>query len=106
MKERQILVIIKHPGEEPYVEPLFDNTLEAFQQAVGGYIETVTFSPDAAIICNEEGRLMGLTHNCTVFGVGFCGTILVAGVKGDEFASLNGAHIPKILHMLIDGTKQ
>lgn len=106
MKERQILVIIKHPGEEPYLEPLFDNTLEAFQNAVGGYIETVTFAQDAAIICNEEGRLMGLAHNCTVLGVDFCGTILVAGVEGDEFASLKVAHIPKILHMLIDGTQQ
>lgn len=106
MKERRILVIIKHPGEEPYVEPLFDNTLEAFQKAVGGCIETVTFAPDATIICNEEGRMIGLAHNCTALGVDFCGTILVAGVKGDEFASLKGAHIPKILHMLIDGTKQ
>ena len=106
MKERQILVIIKHPGEVPYVEPLFDNTLEAFQKAVGGYIETVTFATDAAIICNEEGRLIGLAHNCTVLGVDFCGTILVVGVKGDEFSSLKVANIPKILHMLIDGTNQ
>lgn len=106
MKERHILVIIKHPGEAPYVDPLFDNTLEAFQKAVGGYIETVTFATDAAIICNEEGRLMGLTHNCTVFGVDFCGTILVSGVKGDEFSSLKGANIPNILHMLIDRTNQ
>ena len=106
MKERQILVIIKHPGEEPYVEPLFDNTLEAFQKAVGGYIETVTFATYATIICNKEGRMMGLAHNCTALGVDFCGTILVAGVKGDEFSSLKVAHIPKILHILIDGTKQ
>ena len=40
MKENQILVIIKEPGKDPVVEPLFDNTLEAFQEAVGGYIET------------------------------------------------------------------
>lgn len=35
MKENQILVCIKEPGEEPRIEPLFDNTLEAFQKAVG-----------------------------------------------------------------------
>ena len=40
MKENQILVIIKEPGKDPVVEPLFDNTLEAFQEAIGGYIET------------------------------------------------------------------
>ena len=41
MKEKQILVVIKEPGKPPRVEPLFENTLEAFQKAVGGYIETV-----------------------------------------------------------------
>ena len=60
----------------------------------------MTFATDAAIICNEEGRLMGLAHNCTVLGVDFCGTILVAGVKGDEFSSLNGSSIPMLLRML------
>lgn len=100
MKEKQILVIVKHPGEEPYVEPLFDNTLEAFQQAVGGYIETVTFATYETVVCNEEGRLMGLPHNCTVMGVDFCGTILVAGVKGDEFASLKGSSVPMLLRSL------
>lgn len=49
MKEKQILVVIKEPGKPPRVEPLFENTLEAFQKAVGGDIETVTmhgFSTD------------------------------------------------------------
>lgn len=41
MKEKQILVIRKEPGKLAEVEPLFENTLEAFQAAVGGYIETV-----------------------------------------------------------------
>lgn len=49
MKENQIMVIIKEPGKEPYIEPLFENTLEAFQTAVGGYIETVTIATDAAV---------------------------------------------------------
>lgn len=46
MKEKQILAVVKEPGQSPRVEPLFDNTLEAFQQAVGGYIETVTIASD------------------------------------------------------------
>lgn len=36
MKENQILVVIKEPGKEARVEPLFENTLKAFQKAVGG----------------------------------------------------------------------
>lgn len=30
MKEKQILAIVKNPGEPPRIEPLFDNTLESF----------------------------------------------------------------------------
>ena len=41
-KEKQILVIKKEPGKPAEIEPLFENTLEAFQEAVGGYIEAVT----------------------------------------------------------------
>lgn len=64
------------------------NTLKNFQNAVGGYIETVTLTEDLAIICNEEGRLMGLPYNCTICGVSFVGDIILAGVSGEKFADL------------------
>ena len=100
MKENQILVIIKEPGKAARVEPLFENELEAFQQAVGGFIETVTVAADLVIICNEEGRLKGLPWNCTVFGVDFVGPVVVAGVKGEEFASIKAKYVPTVLRML------
>lgn len=104
MKENQILVVIKEPGQTPKVEPLFENTLEAFQKAVGGWIETVTIADDLVVICNEEGRLRGLPVNARVAGVTFVGTVIFAGVKGDEFASLKSKHIPLVLRMLGEGT--
>lgn len=100
MKENQILVVIKEPGQAPKVEPLFTNTLEAFQEAVGGWIETVTVTEDMVIICNEEGQQRGLPFNVNVFGVDFAGTVIVAGVKGDEFASLKSRHVPHILRVI------
>lgn len=100
MKENQILVVIKEPGQAPRLEPLFENTLEAFQEAVDGYIEAVTIAEDMVIICNEEGRLRGLPFNVNVCGVGFVGTVIAVGVKGDEFASLKSVHIPHVLRML------
>lgn len=36
------------------------NTLEALQQAVGGYIEVVPLNEQLCVICNEEGKLLGL----------------------------------------------
>ena len=103
MKENQILVVIKEPGQAPKVEPLFENTLEAFQKAVDGYIEAVTIADDLVIICNEEGRLRGLPFNARVVGITFVGTVVVAGVKGDEFASLKSRHVPSVLRMLEGG---
>ena len=97
MKEKQILVVIKEPGMPPRVEPMFENTLEAFQQVVGGYIETVTIATDLCFICNEEGRLLDLPFNCEICGVGFCGTVLAVGIKGDEFASLKAYSVPFVM---------
>ena len=100
MKEDRILVIIKNPGEEPRVEPSFDNTLEALQAAVGGYIETITLCCDFCLVINEEGRLKGLPYNTTVCGLPIVGPIVAVGVKGDELCSIKSASVPFVLQML------
>ena len=66
---------------------------------MGGYIETVTFG-GICIMCNEEGRLMGLAENVSIGGVDFCGTIMVVGVKQDEFCSLRASVVPEVLRLL------
>ena len=89
MKENQILICIKEPGKEPRVEPLFDNTLEAFQKAVGGYIETVTIAEDLVLICNEEGKLQGMQGNRRLEnGSVIAGPFLIVRDGGSDFASL------------------
>ena len=80
-------VIYKAPGCAPEPRDI-PNTLEELQAAVGGHIETVTFATDAAVICNEEGRLLGMPHNVCFFGVDFVGPILIVGVDGEEFTDL------------------
>ena len=103
MKENQILVIIKEPGKGAYVEPLFDNTLEAFQTAVGGYIETATILEDVCLIVNEEGILLGLPYNTTIRGQPLLGTVIAVGVKGEDFVSLKSSHIPRLLQLINGG---
>lgn len=73
--------IRKKPGCAPELIDI-DNTLKALQAEVGGYIETVTITSDAVIICNEEGRILGLPYNCRFVGVDFVGTVLIVGTKG------------------------
>lgn len=81
--------IRKKPGCEPEVIDV-ENTLEAFQAEVDGRIEVVTISNDTVIICNEEGRLLGLPHNCRFCGIEFVGTILIVGYAGDAFCDVPG----------------
>lgn len=83
----KIKVIIKRPGEDPQKKSI-NNNLETLQLIVGGYIESVTLATDLAIICNEEGRIMGLPYNCDICGASFVGPIIFVGVSGDEFCSV------------------
>ena len=82
-------VLIKQPGE-PWEVSDVRNTLEGFQEAVGGYIETYTVDPERGLvlICDEEGRLNGKEHNLTIEGIEFVGTLLLCGVDGDEFTDV------------------
>ena len=79
--------IRKKPGCAPEIIEV-ENTLKALQAEVGGYIETVTIASDAVIICNEEGRILGLPDNFRFYGVDFVGTVLIVGTKGEEFCDV------------------
>lgn len=79
-------VLWKVPGGQ-WQESTIPNALEALQEAVGGYIETLTLTSDKVIICNEEGRLKGMPHCCSILGIDFVGPVLIAGVKSDKFTN-------------------
>ena len=72
------------------------------QRLVGGYIQAVyPFDDPVALICNEEGKLLGLPMNRTLRderGVPYdivCGTFFLAGIAEDDFASLTDRQIEK-----------
>lgn len=66
-----------------------ENTLEAFQDLVGGYIETFTFSSDVTLIINEDGRLLGLPVNRDFCGHRFVGPMVFVGYDDEgEFTDL------------------
>lgn len=92
-------VVIKQPGKAPSITDI-PNTMEALQAAVGGYIETVTMAEDLCLICNEDGRALGLEPNCSIFGVRFVGPVLAVGFSGDEFTGISDEYIPLIIRLL------
>ena len=85
-------VLIKEPGDAWEVAEV-ENTLDALQKAVGGYIETLPVvatdsNEKAVMVMDEEGRLKGKEHNITICGVNIVGTMLLCGQDGDEFTDV------------------
>ena len=98
-----VRVIIIEGGKKPY-EMELENSLAAMQHCVGGLVESVyeRGGPgQCALICNDEGKLLGLPWNRALtddHGVPYdivCGTFFVAGLKEDDFASLTEQQIEK-----------
>ena len=81
-------VLIKEPGGVWEVADV-ENTLDALQEAVGGYIEALTINTEPEpliLIVDEEGRIKGKEPNFTIEGEEIVGTGVLCGIDGDEFA--------------------
>ena len=61
-----MVVIKKEVGKAPEIIEI-ENELKALQYAVGGYIETLTFSTDAVLVFDEEGRIKDKPVNAKLF---------------------------------------
>lgn len=101
MKDR-IKVIIKEPYAEPY-ETEIDNTLEALQEIVGGYIEVIGFAEDTLIVLNEEGKLDGLAPNVFFHGDTLVGTIVFIGEDDEYFSDVPDGTLEKINELKVGG---
>ena len=97
-------VIYKAPGCDPELRDI-PNTLEELQATVGGYIETLSLCSDLCVICNEQGRLLGMEYNLKFLGVHFVGPIILAGVDGEEFCDLDPESCGEVMRALRVKTK-
>ena len=67
VSKNQITVLYLQVGKLPQTVSI-DNSLEAMQQLVGGYIEEyMPFDDEVALICNEEGKMNGSSLNRAVY---------------------------------------
>lgn len=85
MKEKEIKVLKVKPHEHPEVYML-KNTLEAMQEAVGGYIDIVGLDDNVCILLNDEGKLIGLEGNRRIGSDIIVGDFCVCG--SDEEGNL------------------
>lgn len=93
MNKEQIEILVVEPEKKPYVKTI-ENSLQAMQEVVEGYIEPIYFD-DVAIVVNEEGKINGLPLNRSLYddnGERFdiiAGTFFVCGLGKENFTSLN-----------------
>ena len=92
-------ILVVEPMKTPTVQEI-DGSLESMQRIVGGDIEAVyPFDDPVAIVCNEEGKMLGLPMNRALTdesGVLYdivCGTFFVVGIGDEDFTSLTEQQI-------------
>ena len=96
----KIKVLVVEPMKPCRVQEICG--LEEMQAIVGGYIQAVyPFRDEVALICNEEGRHLGLPYNRPLTddrGIPYdmiCGTFFLAGLGEEDFVSLTDEQIEK-----------
>ena len=63
-----MLILVVDPKKRPYTKEI-NGTLEEMQELVGGLIQVVyPFEERVALVCNDEGKLMGLPMNRALRG--------------------------------------
>lgn len=89
-------VLVVEPGVLPYEKEI--NGLEEMQATVGGMIDAIyPYEEPVALVCNDEGILLGLPFNRSVengYG-GIFGTFFVCGLGEENFDSLSPEHMEK-----------
>ena len=96
----KIKVLVVEPMKPCEVREI--SGLDAMQAIVGGCIQAVyPFRDEVALVCNEDGKILGLPYNRPLTndrGVPYdmiCGTFFLAGLGAEEFVSLSEEQIKK-----------
>lgn len=101
-------ILIIEPNKNPITQEI-DDQLETMQSLVGGVIQAIyPFEEPIALICNDEGKLLGLPFNRalydqetgTLYDI-ICGTMFLCGAPLEEecFCSLTEEQLARYTKM-------
>lgn len=107
---RKLKVLVFEPAEEiiPAKKPVvkeIDDSLSAMQEVVGGYIQALyPWEDPVGLICNEEGKIMGMLPNRFLLDDSgkpydlLVGTFFLVGLDQEgDFVSLSDEYIASFL---------
>lgn len=108
-------VLIVEPGKYPR-EAEITGDLKSMQEIVGGTMQAVyPWKDRAALVCNDEGKLMGLPLNRSLEDYDIiAGTFFICGLGKENFCSLTEAQMerykskygmPELFFKMPDGVK-
>ncbi len=76
-------------GELPEIIDI-EHSLDAESEFVGGYIQTVFLSSTAILVCNDDGKVIGLKPNRIISGDFIAGDFFIVGFDGrDDFCDIS-----------------
>ena len=88
-------ILLVMPGKAPE-ELEIDGTLESMQSIVGGLIQAIyPWADPVALVCNDEGKLLGLEPNRLLMNEEgeiydmICGPFFICGIGREDFISLS-----------------
>ncbi len=95
---KKMVVVLPH---KPAYEAIVGNGLEDLQRAVQGLIEiTYPFDDNAAVIGNDEAKLIGMEGNRHIGMSIYAGPLLIAGDDGEgDFMDLTDAQVDRYKKM-------
>lgn len=101
----KIKVVMLEPEKKAYITEI-ENSLEEMQSVVEGLIEAYyPFEEEVCIVCNDEGKLLGLPLNRAVKREDgeiidiIAGTAFICDCKGENFGSLAEEQAERYLKM-------
>lgn len=93
-KQENLLRVVYVEPNRPAYETEIGADLHSQQKAVGGLIELVNMGNRCFLVCNDEGKLMGMEGNRRLGnGSVIAGPFFIVGDSGEDFCSLTDAQV-------------
>lgn len=99
----KITVAVKMVGEELKLMDIEDS-MESYQEIVGGHFECVFLEYKYVMICNEDGRRLGLPVNFRTKYDAVVGNVFFAKLNGEYLESLTKFDFGYLKQLLEDIT--